>query len=138
MKCLKCERPGGGIYWFCPRCNSTTDGTYACCRDGYLAGAEPREKCIEELEKENGKLEGKLEGKLDRVESENVRLIGKLAFTENTLNNCIAQIEELKKENVRLKENCNELQELVTYYQTNFCQEQNNKEVDDDKERNAR
>jgi len=27
-----------------------TDGTYACCRDGYLAGAEPREKRIEELE----------------------------------------------------------------------------------------
>ena len=29
-----------------------TDGTYACCRDGYLAGAEPREKRIAELEKE--------------------------------------------------------------------------------------
>lgn len=29
---------------------SKTDGTYACCRDGYLAGAEPREKRIEELE----------------------------------------------------------------------------------------
>lgn len=27
-----------------------TDGTYACCRDGYLAGAEPREKRIAELE----------------------------------------------------------------------------------------
>ena len=27
-----------------------TDGTYACCRDGYLAGAEPREKRILELE----------------------------------------------------------------------------------------
>ncbi len=26
-----------------------TDGTYACCRDGYLAGAEPREKRIAEL-----------------------------------------------------------------------------------------
>lgn len=33
-----------------------TDGTYACCRDGYLAGAEPREKRIEELEKENAEL----------------------------------------------------------------------------------
>jgi hypothetical protein len=30
-----------------------TDGTYACCRDGYLAGAEPREKRIAELEQEN-------------------------------------------------------------------------------------
>lgn len=28
-----------------------TDGTYACCRDGYLAAAEPREKRIEALEK---------------------------------------------------------------------------------------
>ena len=27
-----------------------TDGTYACCRDGYLAGAEPREKRIAHLE----------------------------------------------------------------------------------------
>ena len=27
-----------------------TDGTYACCRDGYLAGAEPREKRIAELD----------------------------------------------------------------------------------------
>lgn len=33
-----------------------TDGTYACCRDGYLASAEPREKRIEELEKENNRL----------------------------------------------------------------------------------
>ncbi len=29
---------------------TTTDGTYACCRDGYLAAAEPREKRIAELE----------------------------------------------------------------------------------------
>ena len=29
-----------------------TDGTYACCRDGYLAAAEPREKKIEELKAE--------------------------------------------------------------------------------------
>lgn len=33
-----------------------TDGTYACCRDGYLAGAEPREKRIAELENENAEL----------------------------------------------------------------------------------
>ena len=31
--------------------------------------------------------------------------------------------EELKQENARLKESCDSLQELVTYYQTNFCQE---------------
>ena len=30
-----------------------TDGTYACCRDGYLAGAEPREERIAELEKQS-------------------------------------------------------------------------------------
>lgn len=78
---------------------------------------------IEQLDKENGKLEGKLadlqseyielenfhnnevkglKDILERVESENVRLISKLAFTENSLNNHIAQIEELKKENVKL------------------------------------
>lgn len=33
-----------------------TNGTYACCRDGYLVGAEPREKRIAELEKENTEL----------------------------------------------------------------------------------
>lgn len=33
-------------------CGNKTDGTYACCRDGYLAGAEPREKRIVELEEE--------------------------------------------------------------------------------------
>ena len=33
-----------------------TDGTYACCRDGYLAGAGPREKRIEELEQQIEKL----------------------------------------------------------------------------------
>ena len=36
-----------------------TDGTYACCRDGYLVGAEPREKRIAELEKENAELKAK-------------------------------------------------------------------------------
>ena len=36
-----------------------TDGTYACCRDGYLEGAEPREKRIAELEKENAELKAK-------------------------------------------------------------------------------
>ena len=33
------------------------------------------------------------------------------------------KIADLEKENAELKENCNSLQELVTYYQTNFCQE---------------
>ena len=30
---------------------------------------------------------------------------------------------QLRNENEKLKEKCNSLQELVTYYQTNFCQE---------------
>lgn len=33
-----------------------TDGTYACCRDGYLSGAEPRENRIAELEAQIEKL----------------------------------------------------------------------------------
>lgn len=33
------------------------------------------------------------------------------------------RIAELESENRKLKEKCNSLQELVTYYQTNFCQE---------------
>lgn len=37
-----------------------TDETYACCRDGYLAGAEFREKRIVELEKENADLKERL------------------------------------------------------------------------------
>ena len=137
-KCAHCSNPER-----CPGKEDCYD--LANVKQYYLAGVEPMEKYIIELEKENGKLEGKLadlqseyielenfknnevkglKDTLDRVESENVRLIGKLAFTENTLNNCIAQIEELEKENARLKEKCNSLQELVTYYQTNFCQEQ--------------
>ena len=32
-------------------------------------------------------------------------------------------VAKLEKENAELKEKCNSLQGLVTYYQTNFCQE---------------
>ena len=44
-----------------------TDGTYACCRDGYLAGAEPREKRIAELEAQIEKMKccGNCNGILD-------------------------------------------------------------------------
>lgn len=90
-----------------------TSLAYVSVKEAYLAGAEPREKRIAELDKENGKLEGKLadlqseyaelenfknnevkglKDILEIVESENVRLIGKLAFIENTLNNRIAQL----------------------------------------------
>ena len=27
MQMLRCEHTGGGIYWLCPRCNSTTEST---------------------------------------------------------------------------------------------------------------
>ena len=27
MQMLRCEYTGGGIYWLCPRCNSTTEST---------------------------------------------------------------------------------------------------------------
>jgi len=27
MQMLRCEYNGGGIYWFCPRCHSTTEST---------------------------------------------------------------------------------------------------------------
>lgn len=40
-----------------------TDGTYACCRDGYLAGAEPREKRIAELEEKLANADYQLEGR---------------------------------------------------------------------------
>ena len=55
-----------------------------------------------ELEKENGKLEGKLAD----LQSEYYEL-------ENFKNNEIKELEE----------KCSSLQELVTYYQTTFCQE---------------
>ena len=48
-------------------------------RMAYLAGAEPREKRIEELE------------------DERVDFIGKLAFLENDLNNAKARIEKMKE-----------------------------------------
>lgn len=44
----------------------------------------------------------------------------KIAEEYTTLQERIA---ELEKENAELKEKCNSLQGLVTYYQTNFCQE---------------
>ena len=88
--------------------------------DGYLAGAEPREKRIAELEKENAELKesgsvicDRLSERIDEIvelkneniglkkqiaelEKENAELIGKVAFLENDLNNAKAQIEEMK------------------------------------------
>lgn len=49
-----------------------TDGTYACCRDGYLAAATQREKRIAELEKEN-----------EELKKENVALKETLEFQQS-------------------------------------------------------
>ena len=67
--------------------------------DGYLAGAEPREKRISDLETINKKISNechKLVGSLEKKQNENVELIGKVAFLENDLNNAKAQIEKMK------------------------------------------
>ena len=53
---------------------------------------------------------------LKAIEQEKCELLGIIQGKDTA-------IQDLQKENARLKEKCNELQELVTYYQTNFCQE---------------
>ena len=66
---------------------------------GYLAGAEPREKRIAELETTNKRISDechKLVGSLEKKQNEIVELIGKVAFLENDLNNAKAQIEKMK------------------------------------------
>ena len=65
----------------------------------YLAGAEPREKQIVELEATNKKISDechKLVDSLEKKQNENVDLIGKIAFLENDLNNAKARIEQMK------------------------------------------
>ena len=59
------------------------DVDFKASKEGYLAGAKPREKIIT-----------KLEDTLGKVETERIQLIAKLAFTENALNNCKAKIEK--------------------------------------------
>ena len=57
-----------------------TDGTYACCRDGYLAGALPREERIAELEEKLEQTEKDLEDyqfnypKIKELEQKNAEL----------------------------------------------------------------
>ena len=65
-----------------------TDGTYACCRDGYLAGAEPREKRIAELEKENAELKAEIR-KMKLQHFTDIRLYTKvigIAVEESVMN----------------------------------------------------
>lgn len=74
-----------------------TDGTYASCRDGYLAGAEPREKRIEELEKENAELKESNSFLNNLVKEKEQR---GLEIQEDLLK----EKEKLEKENAELKE----------------------------------
>ena len=76
-----------------------TDGTYACCRDGYLAGAEPREKQIQidaeqirALQKQNGELTDEL--KLTNNECKEMREELKQRIRENQ--KLCEQIEKMK------------------------------------------
>ncbi len=50
-----------------------TDGTYACCKDGYLAAAEPREKRIAELEAQIEKMKCCFNCKHSRTEYKHCR-----------------------------------------------------------------
>lgn len=50
-----------------------TDGTYACCRDAYIASAEPREKRIAELEAQIEKMKCCFNCKHSRTEYEHCR-----------------------------------------------------------------
>lgn len=64
-----------------------TDGTYACCKDGYLAGAEPRENQIAELKAYNAKL---LNGDIEKH--------NKIVELESQLTKRAEQIEALNKD----------------------------------------
>ena len=68
-------------------------------KQAYIAGAEPRERRIAELETTNKKISSechKLVDSFEKKQNENVELIGKVAFLENGLNNAKAQIEKMK------------------------------------------
>lgn len=43
---LRCARAGGGIYWLCPRCNSTTEST-SDSEDKPIAYNFPKFECSE-------------------------------------------------------------------------------------------
>ena len=77
--------------------------------DLFESGYEQSEKRIAELEEENAEAK-------ERIKTLEYRC-------ENIKDTDTMELVALQKENAELKENCNSLQELVTYYQTNFCQE---------------
>jgi hypothetical protein len=105
-----------------------TDGTYACCRDGYLAGAEPREKRIAELERKLEQTEKDLTDyqfnypKIKDLEKENAELEGKLKAKEIEAHYCIPNCSQLTKAKELLKDILDLLPDEVMnhnyYYET--------------------
>ena len=87
---------------------------------------EPLEKELEFEKSVNGEFTA-IE-KLRELEKENAELKDTLEGYKKIAKWCdkCDKIANLEKENAELKEDRNSLQELVTYYQTNFCQEYNN------------
>lgn len=59
------------------------DVDFKASKEGYIAGAKPREEQI-----------AKLEDTLEKLEDERIQLLGQLAFTENALNNNRAKVEK--------------------------------------------
>ena len=76
-----------------------TDGTYACCRDGYLAGAKTREKNVKSLGKRCLQLQKDKGNLTDRVSD----LEEKLANADYQLEGRDNEIRELKDEVRKLK-----------------------------------
>ena len=76
-----------------------TDGTYACCRDGYLAGAEPREKEIKslgerclQLQKDKGNLTDSVRDLEEKLANADYQLEGR----DLEIKELKAQIEKMK------------------------------------------
>lgn len=76
-----------------------TDGTYACCRDGYLAGAKTREKNVKSLGKRCLQLQKDKGNLTDRVSD----LEEKLANADYQLEGRDLEIKELKAKIEKMK-----------------------------------
>ena len=87
-------------------------------KQAYIAGAEPRERRIAELETTNKKISSechKLVDSFEKKQNENVELIGKVAFLENGLNNAKAQIEKMKQDLDSARESANRQEQWEIY-----------------------
>jgi hypothetical protein len=80
-------------------------------QEAYVAGAEPREKRIAELEKENKELKTK---KIPQLERKIASIRGAHSVDCKKLNARTEQVERLKEENARLKKESEENQDLAT------------------------